>query len=265
MTLSLNTGANSPGVLVTFEGGDGAGKSTHIRFLADVLDSLGFEVARVREPGGTVIGEQLRGLVLDPANADLSPRAELLIYEAARAQLVDQVIRPALQAGKVVLCDRFTDSTLAYQGYGRGLDLGFIREANAFATAGVVPDATIVLSCPDREEKKNRVDRREEADRLELAGDDFHSRVIDAFAELAEASEGRIRMVETSGRHSQTARAIFAALSGAMPWLSDGTVDLGEQLAAFDAAHDRSNREKQKEVTEGEGSRAILQDKKSMV
>lgn len=243
MTPTLNTQANSPGILVTFEGGDGAGKSTHIRFLADVLESLGFEVVRVREPGGTPVGEQLRDVVLDPENAELSPRAELLIYEAARAQLVDQVIRPALQAGKVVLCDRFTDSTLAYQGYGRGLDLGFIREANAFSTAGIVPDAIIVLSCPDREEKKSRVDRREEADRLELAGDDFHSRVIDAFAKLAAASDGRICVIETGGKHSQTAQAIFASLGDIMPWLSDGTVDLGEQLAAFDAAHDHSKRE----------------------
>lgn len=248
MTLRLNTGANSPGVLITFEGGDGAGKSTHIRFLAEVLESLGFEVVRTREPGGTQIGEQLRDVVLDTRNAELSSRSELLIYEAARAQLIDQVVLPALQAGKIVLCDRFTDSTLAYQGFGRGLDLGFIREANAFAAADVVPDATIVLSCPDREEKKNRVDRREEADRLELAGDDFHSRVIDAFAQLAEASDGRIHMVETSGRHSQTAQAIFAALSAVMPWLSDGTADMSEKLAAFDAAHDHSARDAAKVV-----------------
>lgn len=246
MTYALNTGANAPGVLITFEGGDGAGKSTHIRFLADVLASLGLDVTCVREPGGTKVGEQLRDVVLDARNASLSPRAELLIYEAARAQLVDEVVRPALEAGKVVLCDRFTDSTLAYQGYGRGIDLDFIRDANAFAAAGIQPDATIVLSCPDREEKKSRVDRREKADRLELAGDDFHSRVIDAFAEIAQASDGRMHIVETSGKHSATARAVLQALSPVMPWLSDGSVDLDEQLAAYDAAHDHSGRDKSK-------------------
>ena len=242
MTYALNTGANAPGVLITFEGGDGAGKSTHIRFLADVLESLGFDVLRMREPGGTEVGEQLRDVVLDERNAGLSPRAELLIYEAARAQLVDEAIRPALAAGKVVLCDRFTDSTLAYQGYGRGIDLGFIREANAFATDGIEPDATIVLSCPDREEKKSRVDRRDKADRLELAGDDFHARVIDAFGDIARLSGGRMRIVETSGGHSSTARAIFRALAPVAPWLSDGSVDLADMLAAYDAAHDHSER-----------------------
>ena len=242
MTHELHTKGNAPGVLVTFEGGDGAGKSTHIRFLADVLESLGFAVVQVREPGGTEVGEQLREVVLDPANANLSARAELLIYEAARAQLVDQVIRPALDAGKVVLCDRFTDSTLAYQGYGRGIDLGFVRRANNFATDGIVPDATIVLSCPDREEKKSRVERAGEAglDRLEMAGDDFHGRVIDAFAEIAAEAAARVTIVETSGKHSATARAIFRALAPVMPWLSDGSADLDDMLAAYDAAHDHS-------------------------
>lgn len=243
MAHELRTKSNAPGVLITFEGGDGAGKSTHIRFLGDVLKSLGFEVLNVREPGGTDVGEQLRRVVLDPQNANLSSRSELLIYEAARAQLVDEVIRPALERGCIVLCDRFTDSTLAYQGYGRGLDLKFIERANDFATDGIVPDATIVLTVA-RKEKQSRVDRREAMDRLELAGDDFHTRVIAAFTEIAQGSDERISVIETGGKHSQTAQAIFAALADIMPWLSDGSLDLTEQLAAYDDAHDHSKRDK---------------------
>lgn len=244
MAHELRTKSNAPGVLITFEGGDGAGKSTHIRFLGDVLKSLGFEVLNVREPGGTEVGEQLRHVVLDPQNANLSSRSELLIYEAARAQLIDEVIRPALERGCIVLCDRFTDSTLAYQGYGRGLDLRFIERANDFATDGIVPDATIVLTVA-RKEKQSRVDRREAMDRLELAGDDFHTRVIAAFTEIAKGADERISVIETGGKHSQTAQAIFAALADIMPWLSDGSLDLTEQLAAYDDAHDHSKRDKQ--------------------
>ena len=243
MALDLRAKSNAPGVLITFEGGDGAGKSTHIRFLGDVLQSLGFEVVNVREPGGTDIGEQLRHVVLDPQNANLSSRSELLIYEAARAQLADEVICPALKRGCIVLCDRFTDSTLAYQGYGRGLDLKFIKRANKFATDDITPDATIMLTVA-RKEKQSRVDRREEMDRLELAGDDFHTRVIEAFTEIANGSDGRISVIETGGKHSQTAKAIFAALADIMPWLSDGSLDLSDQLSAYDDAHDHSKRKK---------------------
>ncbi len=241
MTPRLNTGANAPGVLVTFEGGDGAGKTTHIAFLKGVLEGLGFDVVHVREPGGTKIGERLRGVVLDVDNFELSSRSELLIYEAARAQLVDEVIRPALEAGAIVLCDRFTDSTIAYQGYGRGLDRGFIEAANNFATDGIEPDVTIMLTCPNRAEKRSRIDRRDAKDRLELAGDDFHTRVIDAFGEIASANP-RIKVIETSGRHSQTAMKIFEALRPQMPWLTDGAVDLADALAEYDIAHDSATR-----------------------
>lgn len=164
------------GVFVTFEGGDGAGKSTQIRFLARLLEDAGREVVRLREPGGTAVGEALRAVVLDPAHEAMSDRAELLIYEAARAQIVDEVIRPALGRGAVVLCDRFYDSTVAYQGCGRGLDGAFIDAANRFACDGVVPDATVLLVAP-ASAVRSRMGRREGTDRLELAGDAFHSRV----------------------------------------------------------------------------------------
>lgn len=234
--LVVKTGPNAPGVLITFEGGDGSGKSTHIRFLARMLERLGFDVLCTREPGGTEIGEELRSIVLDAGHESLSDRAELLIYEAARAQLVEEVIKPALDYGGIVLCDRFTDSTLAYQGAGRGLDGSFIRQANAFASYGIVPDCTIVLSA-DRAEKRSRVDRRQEKDRLELAGNDFHTRVIESFAKLAEEEPDRVFLVDTSGKHSETARKIFSVLSDTFPWFLDGSMDFSKDLDQYDAEH----------------------------
>ena len=135
------------GIFITFEGGDGTGKTTHIKRLAQTLKDYGTEVVCVREPGGTKIGEAVRDILLDPQNAQMSSECELLLYEAARAQIVSEVIKPALARGAVVLCDRFADSTLAYQGFGRGLDKAFIQGASAFAQAGVQPDRTILLTC----------------------------------------------------------------------------------------------------------------------
>ena len=146
--MTSNKADQSRGVFVSFEGGEGAGKTTHIRFLAETLEARGFEVVRLREPGGTAIGDKLRSIVLDPGNAAMCDACELLVYEAARAQIVEEVIKPALDRGAVVLCDRFFDSTTAYQAYGRGLDADFVRRANQFACQGVVPDRTILLVPP---------------------------------------------------------------------------------------------------------------------
>lgn len=238
--LKLEPVVNAPGILITFEGGDGSGKSTHVKFLAGLLQSLGLEVVCVREPGGTPLGEQLREIVLNPNNEGLSDRSELLIYEAARSQLVDDIIIPALKRGAIVLCDRFTDSTVVYQGYGRGIDRDFIRELNDFATCGIHPDMTIVFKCPDRAEKKDRVDRRGVKDRLEVAGDDFHNRVAKGFDELSNSKDDRIRQVTTAGLHSQTALSLFEKLADVMPFLNDGSIDFTEALAEYDAAHDHS-------------------------
>lgn len=193
------------GVFVTFEGGDGAGKSTQIRFLARLLEDAGREVVRLREPGGTAVGEALRAVVLDPAHEAMSDRAELLIYEAARAQIVDEVIRPALGRGAVVLCDRFYDSTVAYQGCGRG-----------FACDGVVPDATVLLVAP-ASAVRSRMGRREGADRLELAGDAFHSRVAVGFEQIAEADPARVRTVLSRVHRADTFRAVLEAVSPVLP------------------------------------------------
>lgn len=212
---------NSPrGVFVTFEGGDGVGKSTHIRYVADELRLAGREVVCLREPGGTGIGESLRAMVLDPDNGEISSEAELLMYEAARAQLVREVIRPALERGAVVLCDRFSDSTIAYQAYGRGLPLDFVRRANAFATGGIVPDRTILLVLGNTRKSLARATGAGAGDRMEQAGEVFHSRVNRAFLKLAKRDPKRIRIVRSSSSRKATAAAVAAELADILPELS---------------------------------------------
>lgn len=213
-------GDSPRGVFVTFEGGDGVGKSTHIRYVANELRLAGREVVCLREPGGTGIGESLRAMVLDPGNGEISSEAELLMYEAARAQLVREVIRPALERGAVVLCDRFSDSTIAYQAYGRGLPLDFVRRANAFATGGIVPDRTILLVLGNTRKSLARATGAGAGDRMEQAGEVFHSRVNRAFLKLAKRDPKRIRIVRSSSSRKATAAAVAAELADILPELS---------------------------------------------
>lgn len=213
-------GDSPRGVFVTFEGGDGVGKSTHIRYVANELRRAGREVVCLREPGGTGIGESLRAMVLDPDNGEISSEAELLMYEAARAQLVREVIRPALERGAVVLCDRFSDSTIAYQAYGRGLPLDFVRRANAFATGGIVPDRTILLVLGNTRKGLARATGAGTGDRMEQAGEVFHSRVNRAFLKLAKRDPKRIRIVRSSSSRKATAAAVAAELADILPELS---------------------------------------------
>lgn len=213
-------GDSPRGVFVTFEGGDGVGKSTHIRYVANELRRAGREVVCLREPGGTGIGESLRAIVLDPDNGEISSEAELLMYEAARAQLVREVIRPALERGAVVLCDRFSDSTIAYQAYGRGLPLDFVRRANAFATGGIVPDRTILLVLGNTRKSLARATGAGAGDRMEQAGEVFHSRVNRAFLKLAKRDPKRIRIVRSSSSRKATAAAVAAELADILPELS---------------------------------------------
>ena len=213
-------GDSPRGVFVTFEGGDGVGKSTHIRYVANELRLAGREVVCLREPGGTGIGESLRAMVLDPGNGEISSEAELLMYEAARAQLVREVIRPALERGAVVLCDRFSDSTIAYQAYGRGLPLDFVRRANVFATGGIVPDRTILLVLGNTRKSLARATGAGAGDRMEQAGEVFHSRVNRAFLKLAKRDPKRIRIVRSSSSRKATAAAVAAELADILPELS---------------------------------------------
>lgn len=211
-----NAAEAQKGVFITFEGGEGAGKTTHIRFLSQTLEAMGREVVCLREPGGTSIGEQLRAVVLDPRNDVMADECELMIYLAARAQLVAQIVKPALGRGAVVLCDRFSDSTMAYQGFGRGLDRDLVRRANDFACQGIRPDRTILLVPPSTRAGLARA-TVEGADRLEAAGDAFHERVNAAFAQMAAEEPERMRTVRSASKKSDTARAVFAELVDLFP------------------------------------------------
>jgi dTMP kinase len=171
------------GLLIVFEGAEGAGKSTQLRLLADWLGARGSDVVAVREPGGTIVGDEIRRVLLDPAS-DIVPRAEALLFMASRAQLVEREVRPALDAGTVVLIDRFFLSTYAYQGAGRGLPEHDLRTANAIATNGLVPDLTLLLMIPVSEGLM-RATQRGEHDRMERAELAFHERVARAFERFA--------------------------------------------------------------------------------
>lgn len=191
------------GTFITFEGGEGCGKSTQVRRLKEALEREGHEVVLTREPGGTWLAEEIRRLIKDQESDAPCDRSELLLFLAARAQLVKNVIRPALDAGKWVVSDRFSDSTLAYQGYGRGLPLGILKEMNAFACENLKPDLTILLDVSP-ETSQARLHAREAAthtvaDRIEQAGDEFHARLRAGFAELAKAEPERIVTIDANG------------------------------------------------------------------
>src|SRR5512143_1459533 len=178
------------GLLVVFEGAEGAGKSTQLRLLAEWLGSRGRDVVAVREPGGTVVGDEIRRILLDPTS-DIVPRSEALLFMASRAQLVEREIRPALEEGAIVLVDRFFLSTYAYQGAGRGLPEAELRQANAMATGGLVPDLTLLLTIP-AEAGLARAQRRGQHDRMERAELEFHERVARAFERFAAESWQRL-------------------------------------------------------------------------
>ena len=191
------------GKFITFEGGEGCGKSTQIKRLKEALEKEGVEVLLTREPGGTWLSEEIRHLIKDQTTDAPCDRSELLLFLASRAQLVRNVIRPALEEGKWVLSDRFSDSTLAYQGYGRGLPLDDLRRMNEFACEGLKPDLTLLLDV-DAAVSQKRMRSREAAtdttaDRIEQAGDDFHARLRAGFAELAKAEPNRIVTIDANG------------------------------------------------------------------
>lgn len=174
------------GLFVAVEGGEGAGKSTQVRLLADWLTGLGHDVVRTREPGGTPVGTAVRAVLLDPATGDLGPRTEALLYAADRAEHVDTVVRPALARGAVVVTDRYVDSTLAYQGAGRALSTTELDTLVRWATGGLRPHLTVLLDV-DPDTAASRLDRR---DRLEAEPADFHRRVRACFLQLAQARPG---------------------------------------------------------------------------
>jgi dTMP kinase len=180
------------GLFVVLEGGDGAGKSTQLARLAAWLRETGHDVVVTYEPGDTSLGGTLRTLLLDPASGDVSPRAEAMLYAADKAQHVYEVVRPALDAGKIVVCDRYVDSMIAYQGAGRVLDATEVRGLADWATGGLVPDLTVVLDVPVERALGEKVD----LDRLEAAGTEFHERVRSHFLDLAARDPSRYLVIE---------------------------------------------------------------------
>lgn len=192
-----------PGLFITFEGGEGSGKTTQLRALLAHLRSMGRGVFETRDPGGTAIGKQIRALLLDRDNTRMAPVAELLLYEASRAQLVREVIRPALAAGRIVLCDRFTDSTVAYQGYGRGLDLNLIVRLNALTTGGLRPDLTFLLDLDPAvgllRATQRVTESQERPDRIEGEVLTFHQRVRAGYRTIAAAEPERVTVLDASG------------------------------------------------------------------
>jgi dTMP kinase len=181
------------GLLITLEGVEGSGKSTQLEILATHLEEVGKKVLRVREPGGTGLGEQIRALLLKAEGVKISPMAELLLYLACRAQLVEEIIRPALGEGWIVLADRYGDATVAYQGYGRGLDIGMIEQINRAVVGDAVPDVTFLLDL----EAKRGLDRISREDRDRLEGEDlaFHQRVREGYLKLAAQNPLRIKLI----------------------------------------------------------------------
>jgi dTMP kinase len=200
------------GLFITLEGGEGTGKSTQIARLAAEFSSRGLIVTSLREPGGTPLGDRVREILLDPAMAGMSHWAEVFLYEASRAELVDAVILPALDRGEVVLCDRFTDSTLAYQGFARGLDLDALRALNERATHGLEPDVTVLIDV-EPSVGLGRATAQGPADRLEAEGFAFHEAVRAGFLVLAAEEPGRFVVADGSGSPDEVAAEVWSEVS----------------------------------------------------
>ena len=209
------------GLLITFEGPEGSGKSTQSELIYESLEADGYPSLRTAEPGGTALGERIRNILLERDDIRMDSLAELFLFQADRAQHVEEVIRPALDAGTWVLCSRFFDSTTAYQGYGAGLDLKMLNEINAIASGSLVPDLTIVFDL-DPEKGLERVSQRGiyagaesgPKDRMEDKKLEFHQRVRKGFIELADRNSGRIKVVDASGDENQVLVSIKAVIDG---------------------------------------------------
>ena len=214
-------------MFVTLEGVDGAGKSTQARLLAE---ALGPETVLLREPGGTVAGERLRELLKD-ASVELTPRAELMLFCAARAELVDQVIAPSLAAGRDVVCDRFVDSTAAYQGGARGIDPGLVATLNAAAVRGCMPDRTILLRLDTETAVERARDRCESpiSDRFEAEGDRFQDRIAAEFDRIAAAEPERFVVVDAAGSVDEVHARVLEALGLERTAASRQTADSSER------------------------------------
>ncbi|HRN28378.1 MAG TPA: dTMP kinase [Terrimesophilobacter sp.] len=201
-----------PGIFITFEGGDGSGKSTQAELLETWLTDASHTVIRTREPGGTPVGDELREIVLH-SKGDIAPRAEALIFAASRAQHVAEKVRPALEAGHIVIMDRYLDSSVAYQGVARGLGADAVRDISLWATENLLPDLTIVLDLDENTGRDRLNDSRTRYDRLEAEERGFHERVRAAYLDLADAEPGRFIVLDASEPVDDIAAAIRTRVS----------------------------------------------------
>jgi dTMP kinase len=183
------------GLFITVEGTDGSGKTTQIKLMEEYLKSKGYEVVLTREPGGTNIGEKIRSLILDPENTEMGEISEMLLYAAARAQIVSELIKPSLESGKVVICDRFVDSSYVYQGFGRGIDFKIIEDVNRAALDGVTPNITFFMDIRP-EIALNRRIASTGADRIEKEKMEFHVRVYSGYKKIAALYPDRIKPID---------------------------------------------------------------------
>jgi len=201
------------GLFITLEGPEGSGKSTQLASLAQYMDETGIEYVLTREPGGTDIGEQIRQILLDTKNREMTPEAEVLLYSAARAQHVRQKISPALERGAVVISDRFAESTLAYQGYGRGLDIRSLWQITEFATGGIMPDLVIYLDIDVRiglaRKKSDEAAGKDKLNRLDQEKLDFHTRVRQGYLEMAQADPERWLILDAQQSIGHTTEQII--------------------------------------------------------
>lgn len=205
------------GLFISFEGGEGCGKSTHSRLLLKQLDQQNIPAMLTHEPGGTPLGNELRNLLKRRRGSPISPQAELFLLAASRAQLVSEVIRPALEAGRAVICDRFTHSTMVYQGYGRGLDFTAIKMVNNMATRHLNPDLIILLDIPP---EQGLARKRSLKDRFEVEDLSFHRRVREGYLKLAEAEPDRWLVIDASLPKREVADIIWDRVSRLLPGLS---------------------------------------------
>jgi dTMP kinase len=199
-------------MFITLEGPDGSGKTSHMQPLAEWLEGLGHRVHTAREPGGTFISEQIRNIIHDLKNAEMHPHTETLLYQAARAQIVEQVLRPKLAQGWIVLCDRYADSTLAYQGYGHQQKMDEVRALVHYATGGLVPDLTLLLDLDVETGLSRRQKGGGEWNRLDAYQLDFHCRVREGYLELAKQEPKRWVLVDASLPQEQVQQALRKAI-----------------------------------------------------
>lgn len=226
------------GLFITFEGTEGSGKSTQVTMLVRRLTNMGYPVLQLREPGGTPIGEEIRVTLKSSAsNHAMTPETELLLMNASRAQLVREVIRPALQYGKIVISDRFFDSTMAYQGFGRGLDLDTVRQVINCAVGDVVPDLTLLLTIPVQVSEERRLARMlpgMEAirDRIEEADRSFFERVEAGYRHLAASEPERVRVIDATRTKDQVMEAIWTVVAPVLPPVREGVKEAIDKIAA---------------------------------